>query len=123
MAGSAMVFTETTHTSARKIVAAWTADDATGAVSGDTSFSYDGACLGFTTIPGTGGDAPDDNYDVAITDADGHDVLLGAGANRDTANTEHVAGTSLACAAGSVLTFAITNAGNANKGTVVLWVR
>ena len=123
MAGSAMVFTETTHTSAKKIVAAWTADDATGAVSGTTSFPYDGAIIGLTTIPGAAAAAPDDNYDVAITDTDGHDVLLGAGANRDTANTEHVAGTSLACVAGNKLTFAITAAGNANTGTVVLWIR
>jgi hypothetical protein len=38
MAGSAMVFTETIHTSVRKIVAAWTSDNATGAVSGNVIF-------------------------------------------------------------------------------------
>lgn len=123
MAGSAMVFTEITHTSAKKIVAAWTSDNATGAVSGTTTAAFDGAIIGLTTIPGAGAAAPDDNYDVAITDVDGHDVLLGAGANRDTLNTEHVTSATLACVAGSKLTVAITNAGNANTGTVILWVR
>lgn len=123
MAGSAMVFTEITHTSVRKIVAAWTSDDGTGAVSGTTTFPYDGAIIGLTTIPGAAADAPDDNYDVTITDAGGHDVLLGAGMNRDTANTEHVAGTSLAGVAGSKLTVSVAAAGNSNKGTVVVYVR
>lgn len=123
MAGSAMVFTETRFGSVKKIVAAWTSDSATGAVSGTTSFPYDGEIIGLTTIPGAAGDAPDDNYNVTITDAGGHDVLLGAGLLRDTANTEHVAKTSLAGVAGSKLTVAVAAAGNSNKGTVIVYVR
>jgi hypothetical protein len=123
MAGSAMAFSETVHAGVKKIVAAWTSDDATGAVSGTTTSPYDGELVGLTTIPGTGGDAPDLNYDVAVTDVGGHDVLLGAGANRHNVNTEHVAKASLAAVAGSKLTIAITTAGNANKGTVVLYIR
>ena len=123
MAGSAMVFTETTHTSVRKIVAAWTSDNATGAVEGTTSFPYDGQIIGLTTIPGAAGDAPDDNYDVTITDAGGHDVLLGAGLNRDTANTEHVTVTSMAGVAGSKLTVSVAAAGNSKKGTIIVYVR
>ncbi|HUW56576.1 MAG TPA: hypothetical protein VMZ92_08065 [Planctomycetota bacterium] len=123
MAGSAMVFTETTFGSVKKIVAAWTSDSVTGAVSGTTTFPYDGAIIGLTTIPGTVGDAPDDNYGVTITDVGGHDVLLGAGLLRDTANTEHVAGTSLAGVAGSKLTVSVAAAGASKKGTVIVYVR
>ena len=34
--------------------------------------------------------APTDNYDVVVEDSTGNDILGGAGANRDTANTETV---------------------------------
>ena len=37
-----------------------------------------------------GATAPTDNYDITIEDSDGVDVLGGAGANRDAANTERV---------------------------------
>ena len=37
------------------------------------------------TNPGT--TAPQDNYDITLT-SEGADMLLGGGANRDTANTE-----------------------------------
>jgi len=123
MANSAMVFTETVHGSAKKIVAAWTSDDTTGAVSGTTTNGYDGEILGLTTIPGGTTFAPDPNYDVAVNDAGGHDVLIGAGQNRHTSNTEHVARASLAGVAASKLTIAVTAAGNANTGVVILYVR
>lgn len=41
-----------------------------------------------TTNPGT--TAPTDNYDIVIEDADGTDILGGAGANRDASTTETV---------------------------------
>lgn len=47
-----------------------------------------GRLLALETNPGS--TAPQDDYDITITDADGHDVLQGVGANRDTANTEKV---------------------------------
>jgi hypothetical protein len=123
MAGSAAVFTETTFSSVKKVVCAWTADDATGAVSGTTSAVYDGKLIGLSTVPAAAGDAPTDYYDVTVTDVDGWDVLLGAGADREPANTEHVAEASLGAAAGSKLTVNVTNAGNSKKGTVILWIR
>lgn len=117
-----VTITQITHTSAKKIIFDWESA-ADGTFSGATTAAFDGKAEGFTTIPDGGGDAPTDNYDITITDADGHDILLGAGANRDTANTEHVAGTSLAAAAGSTLTINGSNAGNAKKGVAVLWIR
>lgn len=64
--------------------------------SGDGSFTatalterIDGFLVKIVTIPGAGV-APDDNYDITITDGAGVDVLQGVGADRDTANTEEV---------------------------------
>lgn len=123
MAGSATTITETIHTTVKKIKVAWTSDDTTGAVSGTTTKKYSGRFIGAITVPGTGGDAPDDNYDIAITDADSVDLALGALANRDTATTEFVAEASMGGVANSTLTFAVTNAGNSNKGTIYLLIR
>lgn len=123
MAGSSVTFTEITSGSVKKIVAVWVSDSATGAASGVTSKAYDGKLELLTTIPAAAGAAPTDNYDITLTDADGIDVLAGAGANRDTANTEQVLGTSLGMVASSALTLAIANAGNSKGGTVVIYLR
>lgn len=117
-----VTFTETIHTSVRKITAVWvSASD--GTAGGTTTAVLDGQLLGLVTIPAGGGSAPSDNYGVQLLDADGHDVLLGAGANRDTANTEYVTGASLAGVAGSKLTLAVTAAGSGKGGTVIIFVR
>jgi hypothetical protein len=125
MAAGTVVISETAHTSVKKIVAAWTSgtDGEAGTASGTTSGAYDGQIVGLTTVPAGGGSAPTDDYDVVVTDSGGHDVLIGAGMNRDTANTEHVTGASMAGAAGSPLTISVTNAGSAKAGAVILWIR
>ncbi len=114
---------ETTFSSVKKIVWTWTSGDGAegGTVTSTTTASFDGKVIGLTTDPGA--TAPTDNYDVVINDAAGHDVLLGAGANRDTANTEHVAEASLGAVAASRLTLSITNAGDAKEGVVILYIR
>lgn len=116
---AAVTVAETRHTVVKKIKFSWTSDgsgDATGA----TSFAYDGKVELLTTDPT---DAPTDNYDITITDSDGVDVLAGAGANRDTTNTEQVLGTSLGAVAGSVLTITVANAGATKSGVAYLYVR
>jgi hypothetical protein len=124
MAAGTVTITEVGYRPTKKIVFAWTAGTVAeaGTASGTTTADFWGECVGLTTIPGTGGDAPDDNYNVTITDVHGHDVLLGAGLLRDTANTEHVTRASLACCAGSLLTINVTAAGSANKGTAILYL-
>lgn len=107
--------------SVQKVVWAWTSS-AGGAFTEATTVDFHGKILGFATIPAGGGDAPTDNYDITITDADGHDVLLGGGANRDEANTEYVAGTACAGVASSARTLNVANAGNAKSGTAILWI-
>jgi hypothetical protein len=123
-AGTATV-TEKTAFAVQKIVWSWTAgtDAEAGTVTKVTSASFTGKLIGLTTIPAAAGDAPTDDYDITITDSASHDVLLGAGANRDTANTEHVAATSLGAVAGSPLTLNVSAAGASKKGTVILWIR
>ena len=120
-AAGTVVMVEITHASARKVRFAWTSS-AGGAADATTTAAFDGKLVGLTTDP-DGVAAPTDNYDVVITDANGDDVLLGAGLNRDTATTEHVTEASLAAVAGSKLTLAVTNAGNATQGVVVVFIR
>lgn len=123
MAAGTLTLAETTHGSVKKIVATWTSGTGAegGTASATTSSAFDGKLIGLTTDPGS--TAPTDNYDLTVTDSGSHDVLLGAGADRDTANTEHVAEASLGAVAGSKLTFSITNAGDAKEGVAILWIR
>lgn len=123
MAVGTAVLSEKSVGSVKKIVWSWTSGTGAegGTVTKTTAGTYDGKIIGLTTDPGS--TAPTDNYDVVIADADGHDVLLGAGADRDTANTENVAEASLGAVAGSTLTLSIANAGDAKVGQVILWLR
>jgi len=88
----------------------------------------------FVTNPGT--TAPEDNYDITITDEDSLDILNGAGANRHTTTTQAVypqATGALGKATGGVqidfagiLTFNITSAGTglvARSGAATLYYR
>lgn len=113
--------TEATHGSVKKLAFAWTSDGS-GDATEVSAEDYDGKVISLTTIP-DGAAAPTDNYDVVVNDGDGHDVLLAAGANRDTANTESVAEASLGAVAGSKLTVVVSNAGDTKQGTVILYIR
>jgi hypothetical protein len=126
MAAGTVTITETAHTSVKKIKFAWVSGDAggdAGNATGATTLVYDGKLELLTTIPAAAGSAPTDDYDIAITDADGVDVLGGGGQNRDTANTEQVLAANLGAVAGSKLTFTVTNAGNAKAGTAYVYLR
>lgn len=119
----AITFVEKTHGSVKKIKAT-IVSDGSGDAAGETTFAaFDGACLLLTTDPAGGGDAPSDNWDLVVTDDDGVDVLAGAGANRDTATTEQVIGSSLGAVAGSSLTFTASNMGDTKTAVVYLYIR
>lgn len=132
MAGSSMTFAYHEMGAFRKVVATWTSDDTTGAVSGSTK-PIRGRLVKAITNPGS--PAPTANYDIAITDDNSFDVLAGVQsslANRHTSTTEEVyflvldaAGTPLAQSIHPVvcdaLTIAITNAGNSKQGTISLF--
>ena len=120
MAGTVTV-TESVHTSVKKIKWAWTST-AGGAADQITAAPYYGEVLALMTIPAAAGNAPTDNYDITITDVEGYDVMQGAGANRDTANTETAVPATKSVAHGTV-TLNITNAGDAKSGTAILYIR
>lgn len=119
MAGTVTV-TEQTHRTLKRIKWSWTSTSG-GAADKVTTATFTGEVLTLVTDPG--GTAPTDNYDITVTDADGIDVLAGAGANRDTANTEYVLAASLGGCVDSVLTLNVTNAGNAKEGDVYVYIR
>ena len=114
--------TEEVISAVKKVKFAWTSDG-DGKATKTTSKTYTGEIIRLVTIPGAGGDAPTDNYNVVVNDEDTTDVLMGAGATRDTLNTEQVLASSLGCVANDALSLSITGAGAANTGTVIVYIR
>ena len=121
----ACTITEETFGTVKKVTWAWTsaADGSVGAaaVSTTTTNAYSGKIERLVTDPGA--TAPTDNWDLVINDEDGTDVLVGAGANRDTANTEQVLAASVGIVANDTLTMLVTNAGSGKTGTVYVYIR
>ncbi len=120
-----VVVTEDAYDVIKKVTFAWTSVNG-GADGGKarktTTGRYSGAIVRLVTVPGTVGDAPTDDYDVTVEDEDATDVLMGAGLNRDTANTEQVLASSLGYVVHDTLTVNVAAAGDANTGTVYLYI-
>lgn len=116
--------TEIAHGSVKKIKFEFTSGEGAyaGAASATTTKAYYGEILQVVTDPGA--TAPSDNWDLTIIDPDSIDLLKGNGADRDTADTEYIVGstTNMLPAAGK-LTFNVTNAGNQKQGAVYVWIR
>lgn len=121
MAGTVTKLEETFGT-VKKITFAWTSDGS-GNATKTTTKTFSGKIERLVTVPGVGGDQPDDNYNVTINDQDSTDVLMGAGATRDDTNTEQVLASSLGIVANDTLSLVIDSAGAAKKGTVYLYIR
>lgn len=119
MAGSITITYSETRT-VRKASLAWTSDGA-GAVNGVLTKDLSGELLRVGFIPGGGGTQPTDLYDLVLLDADGVDVVAGAGANLSNSLKTQ----SLLAARGvdGTLELQITNAGAAKTGTVTLYLR
>jgi hypothetical protein len=111
---------------ANKTTVTWTSD---GGGASSQTVSLNGTILRFTTDPGSA--APTDNYDIALTDEDGYDVLGGDGVDRDTTTTESFVPVILGgdgvtvfpVVVAGTLTLSITNAGSAKNGTVTIYHR
>ena len=89
MAGSSIVETKEHRGPIGVLTFTCTADDTDGGFPAtDLITKISGKLLALETNPGA--TAPTDNYDIALDDAEGHDVLEGKGVNRDTATTEKV---------------------------------
>lgn len=121
----ACTITEERHGTVKKIAWAWTsaADGTVTSAVSTTTGAYSGEVLRLVTVPASAALAPDDDYDITIKDEDGTDVLMGAGANRDTANNEQVLASSLGCVANDKLYLTVSGAGADNAGTVYLYIR
>lgn len=119
MAGT-VVITEETFGTVKKVKFEWTSD-AAGAANATTANVFSGEILRLVTIPDAVA-APTTLYDIVVND-DTADVLMGAGANRSATATEQVLASSLGIVANDVLTLAVTNAGAAKKGIVILYIR
>jgi len=115
MAGT-VVTTEVVHAVIQEVKFAWTSS-AGGAADATTGEAYSGRVLECVVIPGT--TTPTDLFDVVITDQNSIDVLHGLGANCSNASTT-VLSPGLGAVANSPLTLAITNAGAATDGVVLL---
>ena len=121
-AAGTVTTTERRAASYKVVKFAWTSS-AGGAADATTAGTFCGKVDMLATVPGAGGVQPTDLYDVVVTDADGVDVLAGAGANRSNATTQTVVTASLGAVCYSTLTLAVTNAGNAKAGVLLLYVR
>jgi hypothetical protein len=106
----------------------WTAD-ASGDVSGTTTNDLiNGEIMRIVTKPDTGATTPSDNYDIVIYDDDSVDVLMGLGANEPNSSNGHFVpllgdGTTTwgRVPVHSRLELQVSNAGNANGGTVIIY--
>ncbi len=116
---------------ARTITLEWTAAS-DGSFDGFLTQPLRGMLLRVVFVPGSGGDQPDDNYDLTLEDESGLDVLRAQGVNLDEATTTHVCPgvrmtegtyTSLIpVMIDGTLELHGSGCGDSNKGTVVLYI-
>ena len=72
----------------KAVTVSFTGDASDGTVPDTTLNDMCGYIMKIVSNPGS--TAPTDNWDFVLNDSDGVDVLGGAGANRDTTNSEQV---------------------------------
>ena len=126
MAGTVTQAVTTVVDPVKVVTLTCTADSSDGsypatALTGIPSNGRGGRLLQIITDPQS--TAPQDNYDITVTDSGGADLLLGVGANRDTANTEVAViatnGAHSVYAGTDTLTLNITN-NNVNSAVIVI---
>ena len=116
MAGT-VTLTKTGIGSIQKWSLGWTSD---GSGDATVNFIANGKLRRAVFNPGT--PAPTDNYDVVINDDEGFDILTGQGANRDTATSEVAASGSLLPYLVGQHSLAVSNAGSAKAGEIILYL-
>jgi hypothetical protein len=99
---------------------AWTST-AGGAVSGNPVIIARGYIVHAKLIPGAGGTQPTDLYDALLTDDNGVDLLIGAGANLSNVNSKVIQYNPRLYNDGN-LDLVISNAGASKTGTFILYV-
>ena len=108
-----------------ELVFIWTSEG-NGTYTESSTNPVDGYLVLVVTDP-DGTSVPTDNYDITLTDDEGVDVMGGALANRDTANTEQAL-PKIATSYGGrwvngLITLNIESAGNATSGEVILTIQ
>ena len=142
MAGSSMTFTYEDGQDGlgrpgriQRVIASWTSDDAAGTASGSCR-KVCGRLIKAMNAPGAAGVQPTDNYDIAVTDSDGVNVLSACLPTLDNisnaAKTERYffvkntdaapLSTSTAPLVSSALTIAVAAAGNSKQGAITLYI-
>lgn len=118
-----MAVTEDTTGGLQKIKWTWTSDSNGDVAATASTYQYNGMLMKLITIPGDSDLAPTAAYDVYVYDADSLDVLCGLGVDRSATATEYKASTDgLGFVKSSTLSLVVDNAGEANTGTVVLYI-
>ena len=102
------------------LVCDWACTDL-GVVATTSSYSYTGQIVEVLFVPDTAGTAPDDLYDVTITDGT-YDLLFGQGANLSGTLSVALLG-NLGYVNSAFLTIAIAGAGDANGGVITVVVK
>lgn len=106
-----------------RITMDWTSD-ASGNVSGNTFSVRTGDLVAIAFRPSTGSTVPTDLYDITLVDSTGVDWLSGAGANLSATTASRFAFyPKLFHDAVQRFDLVVANAGNAKRGTVMLWVQ
>ena len=119
---SSVTVTETRFPTVKEVIFDWLSHT-DGVVTGVAStYTYDGQIMGVLFVPDGGATAPDDQYDVTISDRNSTDLLFGQGANLSGTNSVALF-SGLGQVAGSALTCAVTGAGSANGGIVYVYIR
>lgn len=94
-----------------------------GAVSGNAQTVALGQLVQVKVIPAAGGTQPTDLFDLTLLDADGVDVLSGAGANKSNASATATVFNPPVWLDTTTLDPVLANAGSAKVVTVKLFVR
>jgi len=95
---------------------------ADGSASGATPNRWNSEGVRFVAVPDGGGTQPTDQFDIALNDSDGYDVLAGQGANLgNAAVSTKVASMGAVC--NSALTLSASNMGNAKGATFYVYLR
>ena len=122
MAAQVVTITELPYKEIKKITWNWTCTDAGAVVGAVTSNIYSGVLHRVEFIPSPT-NPPTALYDVTIKNDDGVDMLSGFGADRSATLTETKnAIDGLGDVVKSKVTLAVSNAGNATSGKVIIYI-
>lgn len=117
-----MPVTETGTGTVKRLVFAWTSD-ADGDASIETTEVYDGKLIGAVFVPGSDTAQPTNEYNVALNDSTGLDLLAAQGADLSNSAGSIAVEAELLAAAGDRLTLVVSDAGDTKSGQVIVWIR